>query len=141
MCAGAGLDYTVAHYGIITSSPRLDAVLTFVDDATPDAADNWAVGEVRHSLQRRGAVAAVVSFKLHWRGCGSCVDCVRVCADISLQLGSILSKSAGHSCLMTVHIVSGVRWCVAEGLSHVRIHQGHHYDVLCNGVLCAGWGF
>jgi hypothetical protein len=48
VCVAAGLDYTVAHYGIITSSPRLDAVLTFVDDATPDAADNWAVGEVRY---------------------------------------------------------------------------------------------
>lgn len=88
MCAGAGLDYTVAHYGIITSSPRLDAVLTFVDDATPDAADNWAVGEVRHSRQRRGGgVAVVVSFMLHWRGCGSCVDWVRVCADISFAAG------------------------------------------------------
>jgi hypothetical protein len=42
----SGLDYTVAHYGIITSAPRLDAVLTFVDDAAPDAADAWAVGEV-----------------------------------------------------------------------------------------------
>jgi hypothetical protein len=41
----------VAHYGIITSSPRLDAVLTFVDDSTPDAADNWAVGEVRGWLR------------------------------------------------------------------------------------------
>ncbi|KAF6252117.1 Oxoglutarate and iron-dependent oxygenase degradation C-term-domain-containing protein [Scenedesmus sp. NREL 46B-D3] len=42
----AGLDYTVAHYGIITSEPRLDCVLSFVDDATPAAADAWAVGEV-----------------------------------------------------------------------------------------------
>jgi hypothetical protein len=44
--AVTGLDYTVAHYGIITSSPRLDAVLTFVDDSTPQAADDWSVGEV-----------------------------------------------------------------------------------------------
>ncbi|WIA40768.1 hypothetical protein OEZ86_004448 [Tetradesmus obliquus] len=42
----AGLDYTVAHYGIITSEPRLDCVLTFVNDTTPEAADGWAVGEV-----------------------------------------------------------------------------------------------
>lgn len=42
----AGLDYTVAHYGIITRDPRLDCVLTFVDDrAEADAAD-WGVGEV-----------------------------------------------------------------------------------------------
>ncbi|KAF8057154.1 Ogd [Scenedesmus sp. PABB004] len=43
----AGLDYTVAHYGIITSAPRLDCVLSFVDDAGGgDAAQGWAVGEV-----------------------------------------------------------------------------------------------
>eukprot|EP00775_Hariotina_reticulata_P007350 gene7350-7561_t len=42
----AGLDYTVAHYGIITSAPRLDCVLSFVDESTPGAADSWAVGEV-----------------------------------------------------------------------------------------------
>lgn len=36
----------MAHYGIITSAPRLDCVLTFVDDTTPGAADNWSVGEV-----------------------------------------------------------------------------------------------
>jgi hypothetical protein len=42
----AGLDYTVAHYGIITSEPRLDCVLTFVNDGSPEAADGWAVGEV-----------------------------------------------------------------------------------------------
>jgi prolyl 3-hydroxylase /prolyl 3,4-dihydroxylase len=27
-----GLDYTVAHYGVLTSDPRLDCVLCFVDD-------------------------------------------------------------------------------------------------------------
>lgn len=42
----SGLDYTVAHYGIITSAPRLDCVLTFVDDSSPEAADGWQVGEV-----------------------------------------------------------------------------------------------
>jgi hypothetical protein len=46
VCYFAGLDYTVAHYGIITSEPRLDCVLSFVNDTTPEAADGWAVGEV-----------------------------------------------------------------------------------------------
>jgi hypothetical protein len=51
--SAAGLDYTVAHYGIITSSPRLDAVLTFVDDSTPQAADDWSVGEVSVACARK----------------------------------------------------------------------------------------
>eukprot|EP00201_Polytomella_parva_P018149 CAMPEP_0175071454 /NCGR_PEP_ID=MMETSP0052_2-20121109/19253_1 /TAXON_ID=51329 ORGANISM="Polytomella parva, Strain SAG 63-3" /NCGR_SAMPLE_ID=MMETSP0052_2 /ASSEMBLY_ACC=CAM_ASM_000194 /LENGTH=546 /DNA_ID=CAMNT_0016338629 /DNA_START=56 /DNA_END=1693 /DNA_ORIENTATION=+ len=42
----AGLDYTVAHYGIITKDPRLDVVLTFVDDATKDDATTWDSGEM-----------------------------------------------------------------------------------------------
>jgi hypothetical protein len=43
-----GLDYTVAHFGGITSSPRLDAVLCFVDDAGEGDADTspWAAGDV-----------------------------------------------------------------------------------------------
>ncbi|KAG2422001.1 hypothetical protein HYH02_015548, partial [Chlamydomonas schloesseri] len=36
-----GMDYTVAHYGILTTDPRLDVVLTFVDDATDEAASLW----------------------------------------------------------------------------------------------------
>lgn len=44
----------MAHYGIITSSPRLDAVLTFVDDSTPQAADDWSVGEVSLTCNREG---------------------------------------------------------------------------------------
>ncbi|KAF8060096.1 Ogd [Scenedesmus sp. PABB004] len=49
----AGLDYTVAHYGIITSAPRLDCVLSFVDDAGGrGAAQGWAVGEVRRGRSR-----------------------------------------------------------------------------------------
>jgi hypothetical protein len=27
-----GLDYTVAHFGVLTKDPRLDVVLCFVDD-------------------------------------------------------------------------------------------------------------
>jgi hypothetical protein len=56
-----GLDYTVAHYGIITSAPRLDAVLAFADDS-PEAADAWSVGEVRELLsvaQGRAACACL----------------------------------------------------------------------------------
>ncbi|GFR40250.1 hypothetical protein Agub_g822 [Astrephomene gubernaculifera] len=41
-----GMDYTVAHYGILTTDPRLDVVLTFVDDATDEAAAAWQAGEV-----------------------------------------------------------------------------------------------
>ncbi|KAG2489088.1 hypothetical protein HYH03_012314 [Edaphochlamys debaryana] len=41
-----GMDYTVAHYGILTTDPRLDVVLTFVDDATDEAASAWQAGEV-----------------------------------------------------------------------------------------------
>lgn len=41
-----GLDYTVAHYGVITTAPRLDCVLAFVDDAAEDDAAGWGVGEV-----------------------------------------------------------------------------------------------
>jgi Rps23 Pro-64 3,4-dihydroxylase Tpa1-like proline 4-hydroxylase len=33
-----GLDYTVAHYGVLTSDPRLDCVLCFVDDGKDAAA-------------------------------------------------------------------------------------------------------
>lgn len=38
-----GLDYTVAHYGILTADPRLDCVLCFCDDR--DGA-SWEAGEV-----------------------------------------------------------------------------------------------
>eukprot|EP00955_Chlamydomonas_euryale_P103039 365461-Chlamydomonas_euryale.AAC.5 len=35
--AAAGLDYTVAHYGILTKDPRLDVVLCFVDNRLSNA--------------------------------------------------------------------------------------------------------
>lgn len=38
-----GLDYTVAHYGILTADPRLDCVLCFCDDRDGTA---WEAGEV-----------------------------------------------------------------------------------------------
>ena len=43
-----GLDYTVAHYGAITASPRLDAVLCFVDEAGEGDSETspWAAGDV-----------------------------------------------------------------------------------------------
>lgn len=55
-----GLDYSVAHYGVLTSDPRLDAVLCFVDDGSlkeeekvkktghvnDDDDSEWAAGEV-----------------------------------------------------------------------------------------------
>jgi len=41
---GAGLDYTVAHYGIVTQDPRLDAVLCFVKEHPDDS--SWDDGEV-----------------------------------------------------------------------------------------------
>ena len=41
-----GLDYSVAHYGVITRDPRLDCVLTFVDDREEADAADWGVGEV-----------------------------------------------------------------------------------------------
>ncbi len=40
-----GLDYTVAHYGILTNDPRLDCVLCFCDDRE-EAGDAWEAGEV-----------------------------------------------------------------------------------------------
>jgi len=36
----------VAHYGVITKDPRLDCVLTFVDDGDEADAADWGVGEV-----------------------------------------------------------------------------------------------
>ena len=39
-----GLDYTVAHYGVLTTDPRLDVVLTFVNDESMSSA-SWADGE------------------------------------------------------------------------------------------------
>eukprot|EP00983_Pelagomonas_calceolata_P134006 1162018-Pelagomonas_calceolata.AAC.18 len=39
------LDYTVAHYGIVTQDPRLDAVLCFVAEQEGNTA--WDDGEVR----------------------------------------------------------------------------------------------
>lgn len=39
-----GLDYTVAHYGVLTKDPRLDVVLTFVNDESMSSA-SWADGE------------------------------------------------------------------------------------------------
>ncbi|KAI9029406.1 Oxoglutarate and iron-dependent oxygenase degradation C-term-domain-containing protein [Hyaloraphidium curvatum] len=41
-----GLDYTVAHGGVLTSEPRLDAVLSFVDDASEASAEAWESGDV-----------------------------------------------------------------------------------------------
>ncbi len=39
-----GLDYTVAHYGVLTTDPRLDVVLTFVNDESMSSA-SWGDGE------------------------------------------------------------------------------------------------
>jgi hypothetical protein len=41
-----GLDYTVAHHGILTVEPRLDATLCMVDDEGEDAGGAWDFGEV-----------------------------------------------------------------------------------------------
>jgi hypothetical protein len=41
-----GLDYTVAHYGILTQAARLDATLAFCDDASEGAREAWQSGEV-----------------------------------------------------------------------------------------------
>ncbi|GAB4821858.1 hypothetical protein N2152v2_008904 [Parachlorella kessleri] len=41
-----GLDYTVAHYGLLTKDPQLDAVLCFVDDRGEEDKTNWGDGEV-----------------------------------------------------------------------------------------------
>jgi Rps23 Pro-64 3,4-dihydroxylase Tpa1-like proline 4-hydroxylase len=42
-----GLDYTVAHFGCLTPDPRLDCVLSFVDEREESGgADAWAGGEV-----------------------------------------------------------------------------------------------
>lgn len=41
-----GLDYTVAHYGVLTKDPRLDCVLCVVDDGSQDSKEAWDSGEV-----------------------------------------------------------------------------------------------
>ena len=41
-----GLDYTVAHHGILTVDPRLDATMCMVDDEGEDASSAWDFGEV-----------------------------------------------------------------------------------------------
>jgi Rps23 Pro-64 3,4-dihydroxylase Tpa1-like proline 4-hydroxylase len=42
-----GLDYTVAHFGCLTPEPRLDCVLSFVDEREASGgAEAWAGGEV-----------------------------------------------------------------------------------------------
>mmetsp|Transcript_14009 Transcript_14009/g.46001 ORF Transcript_14009/g.46001 Transcript_14009/m.46001 type:complete len:567 (+) Transcript_14009:37-1737(+) len=40
-----GLDYTVAHLGVVTRDPCLDATLCFVDDADPEREAAWSMGE------------------------------------------------------------------------------------------------
>jgi len=41
-----GLDYTVAHHGILTLDPRLDATMCFVDDEGDENMSAWDFGEV-----------------------------------------------------------------------------------------------
>lgn len=41
-----GLDYTVAHYGILTKDPQLDAVLCFVCEGEAGDREVWGSGEV-----------------------------------------------------------------------------------------------
>ncbi|EWM29358.1 hsp90 chloroplast targeted [Nannochloropsis gaditana] len=41
-----GLDYTLAHYGILTKDPRLDATLAFVDDGNKAKKELWESGDV-----------------------------------------------------------------------------------------------
>jgi hypothetical protein len=41
-----GLDYTLAHYGILTKDPRLDASLSFVDDGRKGRKTAWDSGDV-----------------------------------------------------------------------------------------------
>ena len=36
----------MAHYGVLTRAPRLDCVLTIVDDASPSDLDAWDGGDV-----------------------------------------------------------------------------------------------
>ena len=36
----------MAHYGVLTKDPRLDVVLTFVDDVAESSAEAWSAGEV-----------------------------------------------------------------------------------------------
>ena len=42
-----GMDYTLAHYGMLTRETRLDATLCFVDDRSDDLSDQvWESGDV-----------------------------------------------------------------------------------------------
>ena len=41
-----GLDYTVAHHGVLTTDPRLDATMCFVDDEGEEKSAAWDFGEV-----------------------------------------------------------------------------------------------
>ena len=41
-----GLDYTVAHHGVLTTDPRLDATMCFVDDEGEEKSGAWDFGEV-----------------------------------------------------------------------------------------------
>ena len=41
-----GLDYTVAHHGVLTTDPRLDATMCFVDDEGEARSAAWDFGEV-----------------------------------------------------------------------------------------------
>ncbi|KAL4426531.1 hypothetical protein ABPG77_008389 [Micractinium sp. CCAP 211/92] len=41
-----GLDYTVAHYGVLTKDPQLDAVLCFVSEGEAGDRELWESGEV-----------------------------------------------------------------------------------------------
>ncbi len=41
-----GLDYTVAHYGVLTKDPRLDVVLCFVGDSSQEAKEAWDSGDI-----------------------------------------------------------------------------------------------
>ena len=46
-----GLDYTLAHYGVLTKEPRLDCTLCFVDDKDDEGEESWGAGEVQEELK------------------------------------------------------------------------------------------
>jgi len=37
-----GLDYTIAHFGVLSDRPQLDATLCFVDDGGEESRAAWA---------------------------------------------------------------------------------------------------
>jgi hypothetical protein len=96
-----GLDYTVAHRGILTTDPRLDATLCLVDDDGDLNSSAWDFGEV-------GGFECYIAADETGAAGDAATDEVYDAAGNEEEEDELLSVSATHNTLSLVHRDEGL---------------------------------